>query len=150
MPSVLGARTQGSRAHCLVATVAVTITEVRLGTQAAERPQLEPGLRLTHVAGAAIGGLGFAAVDAALGRAVGGAARPLELRFLRPPLDLTGVRVVGGEGGGTEGESGEAEREESSAARASECESSSSPSPPSRERAASESLSRGRWLGELQ
>ena len=123
--------------------VAVTITEVRPGTQAAGRPQLEPGLRLTHVAGAPIGGLGFAAVDAALGRAVGGAARPLELRFLRPPLDLTRVRVVGGEGGGTEGESGEAEREESSAARASECESPSSPSPPSRERAASESRGAG-------
>ena len=46
--------------------------------------RLAPGLVLTHVAGAAVGGLGSAEVDTALGRAVGEGARPLELRFERP------------------------------------------------------------------
>ena len=74
--------------------VRVTLTEVRPGSQA-EALGLSTGPVLTHVAGIAVGGLGFARVDAALGRAAGG-ERPLELRLMRPPLDLTGVRLVQG------------------------------------------------------
>ena len=72
--------------------VRVTVTEVRPGSQG-EALGLEQGLVLTHVAGAEVAGVGFARVDAALGRAVSG-GRPLELRLRRPPLDLTGVRLV--------------------------------------------------------
>jgi hypothetical protein len=38
---------------------------------------------MTHVAGAVVGRLGFAEVDATLGWVVGEGARPLELRFER-------------------------------------------------------------------
>lgn len=69
--------------------VAAVVAEVRPGTQAGDHPGLVPGLVLTHVAGTAVRGLGFADLDAVLAEAVLGEARPVEMRLARPTVNFT-------------------------------------------------------------
>ena len=73
--------------------VCVTVTEIRPGSQAEDHKQIEPGMVLTHIAGASVSGLGFSDVDKMLVQAIGAIERPLELKFERPAVDLTGVRL---------------------------------------------------------
>lgn len=61
--------------------VRVQVAEVQPETQAEAHPHLAAGMVLTHADGAALSGMSFAQVDATLRQAVGGGARPLELRF---------------------------------------------------------------------